>query len=229
MNVLVIDVGGTNVKIRQTGRVEPIRIPSGPDLTAKAMVTKVKKATPDWSYDVVSVGLPSPVMNSRLLHEPVNLGGGWVDFDFTAGFGKPVKLINDAAMQALGSYRGGRMLFLGLGTGLGSAAIFEGVLQPMELGHLPYRKEKTFEDYIGVRGLERMGPRRWEKHVHAVVEILRTALQADYVVLGGGNIKKLETLPEHTTRGDNANAFVGGERLWADPTTVPTSPRPFEP
>ncbi len=223
MNILVIDVGGTNIKIRLCGRPEPIRIPSGPDLTAKAMVTKVKKATADWSYDVVSIGLPSPVMNGQLLHEPINLGGGWVGFDFAAGFGKPVKLINDAAMQALGSYRGGRMLFLGLGTGLGSAAIFEGVLQPMELAHLPYRKEKTFEDYIGLRGLERTGKAKWEGHVHAVVEILRTALQADYVVLGGGNVKKLEKLPPHTTRGDNMNAFVGGERLWAPnlPTAEP--------
>ncbi len=215
MNVLVIDVGGTNIKIRLSGRAEPIKIPSGPDLTAKSMVAKVLKATADWTYDVVSIGLPSPVINGQLLHEPVNLGGGWVGFDFAAGFGRPVKLINDAAMQALGSYRGGRMLFLGLGTGLGSAAIFDGVLQPMELAHLPYRKERTFEDYIGVRGLERVGQERWEGHVHAVVEILRAALQADYVVLGGGNIKKLEALPEHTTRGDNTNAFVGGERLWA--------------
>ncbi len=225
MNVLVIDVGGTNIKIRLSGGSEPIRIPSGPDLTAASMVAAVRKATADWSYDVVSVGLPTPVMKGELLHEPVNLGGGWVGFDFARKFAKPVKLINDAAMQALGSYRGGRMLFLGLGTGLGSAVIFDGVLQPMELGHLPYRKEQSFEDYLGVRGLERMGPEKWERHVHLVVGILQAALQAEYVVLGGGNVKKLEALPDHTTRGDNTNAFVGGERLWAPDLPV-AEPRP---
>ncbi len=214
MNVLVIDVGGTHIKVHRSGRDEPLRIDSGPDLTAEAMVDKVKAATKGWPFDVVSIGLPSPVVKGHLLHEPVNLGGGWVGLDFAAAFGKPVKLINDAAMQALGSYRGGRMLFLGLGTGLGSAAIFDGVLQPMELAHLPYRKGKTFEDYVGVRGLEKRGPVKWARHVHLVVEKLREALQADSVVLGGGNAKKLETLPEHATLGDNANAFIGGERLW---------------
>ena len=204
MNVLVIDVGGTHIKLRQAGREEPTRIDSGPDLTAEAMVAKVKAATARWQYDVVSIGLPAPVINDRLLHEPVNLGGGWVPFDFAAAFGKPVKLINDAAMQALGSYHGGRMLFLGLGTGLGSAAIFDGVLQPMELAH----------DYVGAKGLEKRGPVEWARHVHVVVGKLREALQADYVVLGGGNSKTLETLPDHATLGDNANAFIGGERLW---------------
>ena len=216
MNVLVIDVGGTHIKVHQAGRDEPTKIDSGPDLTAEAMVAKVTAATAGWRYDVVSIGLPGPVINGRLLHEPGNLGGGWVECDFAAAFGKPVKLINDAAMQALGSYRGGRMLFLGLGTGLGSAVIFEGVLQPMELAHLPYRKGKSFEDYVGVKGLEKRGPAKWARHVHVVVDKLREALQADYVVLGGGNAKKLESLPEHTTLGDNANAFIGGERLWAD-------------
>jgi polyphosphate glucokinase len=228
MNVLVIDVGGTNIKVRLSGTTDSIRILSGPSLTAQSMVAGVLKATAGWSYDVVSVGLPTPVRHGKLLHEPTNLGGGWADFDFAAGFAKPVKLINDAAMQALGSYRGGQMLFLGLGTGLGSAMIFDGVLHPMELGHLPYRKGQTFEDYLGVRGLHRMGPEKWQRHVHRVVEILRTALQGESVVLGGGNVKKLKTLPEHTTRGDNTNAFVGGERLWT-PVSDPTDTQPFEP
>jgi polyphosphate glucokinase len=215
MKVLVIDVGGTHIKSHLRGRGEPVKIDSGPRLTAKGMVAKVKAATADWRYDAVTIGFPGPVIDGRPRHEPVNLGGGWVRFDFAAAFRKPVKIINDAAMQALGSYRGGRMLFLGLGTGLGTTAIFDHFVIPMELAHLPYKEGETYEDYVGLRGLEQRGRARWERHVHHVADILRQALLADYVVLGGGNAKKLKGLPDLSTLGDNANAFVGGERLWA--------------
>jgi polyphosphate glucokinase len=217
MRVLVIDVGGTHVKLLATGRREPVKIDSGPTLTAAAMVKAVKAATRDWSYDVVSIGFPGPVIHGRPLREPHNLGTGWVRFDFDRAFGKPVRIINDAAMQALGSYAGGRMLFLGLGTGLGAAAIDDGHLEPMEIAHLEYKKGKTYEDYLGTRGLERQGRRRWERRVHEIAEQLRSALVCDYVVLGGGNAKLLKSLPPRTRIGDNANAFVGGFKLWQRP------------
>lgn len=178
------------------------------------MVRDVKKMTPDWKYDAISIGFPGPVVLGKPLHEPRNLGGGWVGFDFRQAFGKPVKIVNDAAMQALGSYHGGRMLFLGLGTGLGSAMVVDGIVQPMELAHLPYKKGKTYEDYIGLRGLEHSGKKKWRRHVFDIVERLRAALEPDYVVLGGGNVKKLKALPEGAKRGDNENAFRGGFRLW---------------
>ena len=178
------------------------------------MVAQVKRLTADWDYKAVSMGYPGPVTHGRPLREPLNLGPGWMRFDFQKAFGCPVKIINDAAMQALGSYQGGRMLFLGLGTGLGSAMIVDGVLEPMELAHLPYRK-RTYEDYLGLRGLQRLGKKKkWERHVFKVVEILREGLEADYVVLGGGNVKKLKNLPPKARRGDNQNAFLGGFRLW---------------
>jgi polyphosphate glucokinase len=216
MRVLVADVGGTNIKASMGGPERPLKIPSGPDLTAAAMVEKVKEATQGWDYDAVSVGFPGPVRDGRPAHEPKNLGSGWVGFDFDAAFGKPVRVINDAAMQALGSYEGGRMLFLGLGTGLGSALVFEGVLAPLELAHLPYRKGETYEDYIGLRGYERMGRKKWQEHVEDVVALLKHGLQADYVVLGGGQTKKLTSLPPDTRVGSNANAITGGLRLWND-------------
>jgi polyphosphate glucokinase len=212
--VLVVDVGGTNVKLLASGQREPRKIPSGPSLTPRGMVPRIKEAVADWSYDVVSIGVPTPVIHGRPLHEPHNLGKGWLRFDFAKAFGRPVRMINDAAMQALGSYRGGRMLFLGLGTGLGSAMVVDGIVEPMELAHLPYKKRCSFEDYLGLRGIERLGRKRWEHHVAAVVEQLVEALEPDYVVLGGGNAKKLKKLPKKAVLGNNRNAFRGGFRLW---------------
>jgi polyphosphate glucokinase len=215
--ILVVDVGGTHIKVLATGQKEPIKIPSGPDMTPKKMVKEVLKATSGWEYDAVSIGYPGPVVHGHPLTEPHNLGGGWVGFDFKKAFGHPVKIVNDAAMQALGIYHGGRMLFLGLGTGLGSAMIVYGILEPMEIAHLPYRKGRTFEDYLGIRGLKRLGKKRWRRHVAKVVEQLKTALEADYVVLGGGNSKLLGALPPGCKLGDNSTAFTGGFRLWGDP------------
>lgn len=212
--VLVIDVGGTHVKVLADGQKEPVKIPSGPTMTARQMVAAVRKATAGWKYSVVSIGYPGPVLHHQPVTEPHNLGGGWVGFDFKRAFGRPVKLVNDAAMQALGSYAGKRMLFLGLGTGLGSALIVDGVLQPMELAHLPYKNGRTYEDYIGNSGLERLGKKRWRRHVFDVVERLKNALEADYVVIGGGNAKLLKETPPGCRMGDNANAFKGGVRLW---------------
>lgn len=214
INVLVVDVGGTNVKILVTGKHEPRKIPSGPAMTARAMVKAVQKHTLDWSYDSISLGYPGAVRNGGPVAEPKNLGSGWVKFNFEKAFEKPVKVINDAAMQALGGYEGGRMLFLGLGTGLGSAMITDGVLVPMELAHLRYRKGRTYEDYVGLRGLKRYGKKTWRRYVMDVVTMLRTALQADYVVLGGGNAKKLGKLPKWARLGNNHHAFTGGFRLW---------------
>jgi predicted NBD/HSP70 family sugar kinase len=211
--VLVIDVGGTNVKVLATGRKEPVRIPSGPGMTAAQMVKKVRQAVAGWKYSCVTIGYPGPVLHNRPLAEPHNLGRGWVGFDFRKAFGCPVKLVNDAAMQALGSYEGRSMLFLGLGTGLGSALIVDGVLEPMELAHLPYRKG-TYEDYVGLAGLKRLGKKKWRRRVADVVEKLKGALEADYVVLGGGNATLLKELPKGARLGDNANAFRGGIRLW---------------
>ena len=217
MKTLVIDVGGTHVKILATGEREHRQVDSGPKMTARQMVSAVKRLARGWSYDHVSIGFPGPVVHGHPVAEPRNLGGGWMGFDFRRAFGRPVKMVNDAAMQALGSYRGGRMLFLGLGTGLGSALIIDGVLEPMELAHLPYRNGHTFEHYVGVRGLERLGKRRWRKCVVDVVERLRAALGADDVVIGGGNAAKIAKPPPGTRLGDNANAFLGGIRLWEDP------------
>jgi polyphosphate glucokinase len=214
MKVLVIDVGGTHVKVLVTGEKTHRRAESGPTMTAEQMVAAVKDLVADWTYEVASIGYPGPVIDNRPLHEPNNMGAGWVGFDFGAAFGCPVKVINDAAMQALGSYKGGRLLFLGLGTGLGSAMVVDGRVQPMELGHLPYRKGRTYEDYIGLRGLRRLGRKRWRHHVFVVVEKLQAALQPDDVVIGGGNAKRLTELPVGCRLGDNANAFSGGFKLW---------------
>lgn len=213
MNVLVVDVGGTNVKMLATGQTERRRFPSGPNLTAEQMVAQVRKLTEDWKHDAVSIGYPGPVLHNRPLTEPHNLGTGWVGFDYEAAFGCPVKIVNDAAMQALGSYRGGKMLFLGLGTGLGTTLIVDGLVEPMELAHLPYKKG-TFEDYVGNRGYERLGEKKWRRHVADVVARLVAALRPDEVVLGGGNVKKLEELPPGCRAGNNADAFLGGFRLW---------------
>ena len=212
MRILVIDVGGTHVKAWATGRTRPTKIPSGPTLTAKRMVRLVRQAVAGWKYSVVSIGYPGPVLHGRPVSEPRNLGRGWVGFDFAKAFSCPVKVINDAAMQALGSYKGGRMLFLGLGTGLGTALIIDGVLEPMELAHLPYKNGRTFEDYVGKTGLKRLGKKKWRRHVLDVVTRLQAALQADDVVIGGGNAKLLRTLPPAVRLG--TNALIGGSRLW---------------
>jgi polyphosphate glucokinase len=218
MKILVIDIGGTHLKIYATGHREAVKVPSGPTLTPKKMVKAVREATADWNYSVVSIGYPGPVVHGKPLHDPANLGKGWVGFDFAKAFGRPVKIINDAAMQALGSYRGGRMLFLGLGTGLGSALIVDGVLEPMELAHLPYKHGRSFEEHVGAAALKRVGEKKWIKGVYEVVAQLKNALQADYVVLGGGNSKRLSTLPPDTFAGDNENACQGGFRLWHSET-----------
>jgi polyphosphate glucokinase len=212
LKILVVDVGGTNVKLK---------IPSGPTLTAGNAVKVVKAATRGWDFERISLGYPGPIINGRPLREPHNLGGGWVGFDFQKAFGIPVRIINDAAMQALGSYKGGRMLFLGLGTGLGSAMIVNGALEPMELAHLLYKNGKTYEDYLGLRGILRLGKKRWRRHVAKVTKILKDSLGADYVVLGGGNSKKLKELPPGAELGSNDNAFLGGLRLWQQATKGP--------
>ena len=214
MKVLVLDVGGTNLKLRLSGEAVPTKIPSGKSFTPRDLVTAVKEVMAGKTYDAVSIGFPAAVVKGRIAHEPHNLGPGWVKFDFQKALGKPVKLINDAAMQALGSYEGGTMLFLGLGTGLGSALVTGGKVAPLELAHLPYRKGE-YEDYVGLRGYEKYGKKKWRGNVSTVVALLKAALVADYVVLGGGQTKLLKELPEGCRRGDNANAFKGGERVWA--------------
>jgi len=212
--VLVIDVGGTNVKLLATGQKEPRKYPSGPAMTPQKMVSLVKRAVSDWEFDCISLGYPGPIINGHPLREPHNLGRGWVGFNFQKAFGCPVKILNDAAMQAVGSYKGGRMLFLGLGTGLGSAMIVNGILQPMELAHLIYKNGKSYEDYLGLRGLERSGKKKWRRCVAKITKQLKVALEADYVVLGGGNSKKLKELPPGARLGSYDNAFLGGFRMW---------------
>ncbi len=213
MNVLVIDIGGTNVKFLATAQAEPRRFPSGPAMTPQAMVSGVKQHTEDWKYDVASIGYPGRVHHGRIVAEPKNLAPEWIGFDFESAFGCPVKIVNDAGMQALGSYHGGLLLFLGLGTGLGSALVADGVVVPMEVAHLPY-KNGTYEDYVGLRGLKRLGKKKWRRHVAVGVSRLVTALNPDDVVLGGGNTKKLKVLPSGCRAGHNVNAFAGGFRLW---------------
>jgi polyphosphate glucokinase len=215
MNVLVVDVGGTNVKLLATGQSERRKFASGPTLTPEKMVADVKDLASDWKYDVVSIGYPGPVLHGHPAAEPHNLAPGWVGFDYQAAFGCPVKVVNDAAMQALGSYNGGKLLFLGLGTGLGTTLIVDGIVEPLELAHLPYKKG-TYEDYVGLRGMERVGKKKWRRNVEDVVAHLIAALGPNDVVLGGGNVKELKGLPPLCRVGDNANAFLGGFRLWED-------------
>jgi polyphosphate glucokinase len=212
--VLAIDVGGSHVKTRLSGRREMRQFESGPTLTPRRMVSKVLALNGDLKYDVVSIGYPGVVVHGKIITEPFNLGRGWVGFDFRKAFGRPTQIMNDAAMQAIGSYEGGRMLFLGLGTGLGSALIVDDVVAPMELAHLPYKRGRTYEDYVGDRGRQRLGPKKWRKVVTEIVEQLRQALEADYVVLGGGNARKLKKLPRNARLGNNDFAFVGGFRVW---------------
>ena len=213
MDILVIDIGGTHVKLLASGQKDRREFPSGPKLTPKQMVAGVKKMTSDWKFRVISMGYPGKVLRGRPFAEPRNLGRGWVGFDYVAAFGHPVRIMNDAAMQALGSYRGGTMLFLGLGTGLGSALIADGVLEPMELSQLPYKKG-TYEGYLGLRGLKRLGKKKWRENVENVVAEMKDALEVDDVVIGGGNVKRLKRLPPGCRAGDNDNAFVGGFLLW---------------
>ena len=221
MKILVVDVGGTHVKLLVTGQNETRKLPSGPELTPDIMVQGVKELVHDWDYDVVTVGYPGLVIAGKVVAEPHNMGPGWVDFNLEQAFGRPVKLLNDAAMQALGSNEGdGIMLFLGLGTGLGSALVAHGVVVPLELAHLGYKKT-TFEDYVGLRGLEENGKKKWRQHVEEVVATLRAAFNPDDIVLGGGNVKKLKELPPGCRLGANTNAFLGGFRLWDPKATAP--------
>jgi hypothetical protein len=219
--VLVIDIGGSHVKALASGRRLPVKLASGPNLTPRQMVDRVRDATKGWQYDVVTIGYPGPVVKGKIAREPYNLGRGWKGFDFARAFGRPVRLINDAAMQALGSYAGRRMLFLGLGTGLGTTLVNDGTVIPLELAHLPYQNGKTYEEYLGQAGLDRLGKKKWTAHVFDVVDRLLHALVADYAVLGGGNARLLDTLPPHTRRGANANAFRGGFRVWQNDGSAP--------
>ena len=216
MNVLVVDIGGSHVKIMVTGHDQKRQTESGPTMTAKQMTDAVLAMAEGWAFDVVSIGYPGPVVHGKPVLEPRHLGPGWVGFDFAGAFGCPVKVVNDALLQAVGSYKGGRMLFLGLGTGLGTAMIVENVGQPMELAHLPYRDGRTFEDFLGEAALERLGVAAWRREVASVVARLQAALEPDDVVLGGGNVRLLRDLPPGCRRGNNANAFAGGFRLWGD-------------
>lgn len=214
VKILVVDVGGTNIKVLASGRRVPVKIPSGPRMTPSSMVRAIHAVARDWDYEAVSIGFPGPVKNGRPTQEPWNLGKGWVGFDFKKAFGRPVRIINDAAMQALGSYAGGNMLFIGLGTGLGSAMVRGGTLIPMELAHLPYKHGLTYEEYLGEAGMHRLGEHDWRKEVAKVAKLFIAAFEVDYVVFGGGNSKRLKKLPPHTRLGDNANAFKGGFRMW---------------
>jgi predicted NBD/HSP70 family sugar kinase len=215
MRVLVIDIGGSNVKFLASGQAEPKKFPSGPDLTPAKMVAGVKKLAANWEYEAISIGIPGPVLLGQLILDPRNLGPGWVGFDFSSAFGVPVKLVNDAAMQALGSYKGGKMLFFGLGTGLGTALVMNGVAESREIAHLPYKK-RTYEDYIGIHGRKRLGRKKWQKHVEQIVAMFIDRIHVDDIVLGGGEVKSLKKLPNRCRAGDNANAFLGGFRLWEE-------------
>ncbi len=214
MKVLAIDVGGTHIKLLVSTKSKRRRFASGPKMTPAEMVKRVKELSVDWKYRAISIGYPGLVVQGRIAAEPRNLGPGWVGFDFAQAFDRPVRIVNDAAMQALGSYEKGRLLFLGLGTGLGSAMVVDGRVEPMELGHLPYRKGRTYEDYVGADGLKRLGKKKWRKHVWKVIEVLRAALEPDTVVVGGGNAKRLSDPPKGVRFGENSDAFKGGFLLW---------------
>ena len=218
--VLAIDVGGSHVKIQSSAGGEERKAVSGPKMNAASMADAVEKLAEGMAFDVVAIGYPGPVVHNKILTDPHNLAPGWVGFDFAKRFGKPVRIVNDALMQAIGSYEGGSMLFLGLGTGLGAAMIVENVAQPMELAHLPYRKGRTYEDYLGEASLDKRGHDKWQKHVFDTVEQLAAAMQPDYVVIGGGNATKLDHMPSNARQGDNSNAFKGGFALWLDKKLV---------
>jgi transaldolase len=220
MRILVIDIGGNNIKVSSTEHPEPLKIKSGPSLTPEKMVSGVKEKIREWQYDAITVGYPGAVIHGHIASEPFNLGHGWVRFDFEKNFDHPVKVLNDAAIQAIGSYKGGRMLFLGLGTGLGTTMIIDGIVEPMELAHLPYKKGHTYEDYLGRKGLERYGKKKWRRRVNEIAEKLKAALEADYVVLGGGNARLIKNAPEGTILGKNSNAAIGGIRVWTDQNLI---------
>jgi polyphosphate glucokinase len=228
MKVLVIDIGGTHIKVASSDMRVPIRILSGPTMTAEKMTQQVLAATEGWTYDCISIGYPGPVEHDHPLGEPHNLGAGWIDFPYSKALGKPIRFINDAAMQALGGYKGGRMLFLGTGTGLGSAMIFDGTVIPLELAHLPYKKGRTYEEYIGLAGLELRGKKRWRKSVLDIVARLQAAFVCDYVLLGGGNAKLMKDLPDHVIIGANSNAIDGGLKLWETVDSAATAHRPLK-
>jgi polyphosphate glucokinase len=224
MKVLVIDIGGTHIKVASSDMRVPIKILSGPTMTASRMAQQVLAATEGWSYDCISIGYPGPVVHDRPLAEPHNLGAGWIDFSYSKAFGKPIRFINDAAMQALGGYKGGHMLFLGTGTGLGSTLIYDGTVIPLELAHLPYKKGRTYEDYIGLSGLQLRGKKRWRRSVLDIINRLQAAFVCDYVLLGGGNARLMKGLPPHVILGANSNAIDGGIRLWDNAVVVPPVP-----
>jgi polyphosphate glucokinase len=228
MNTLVIDIGGTHIKLLATGKKVAVKIPSGRKMTPQTMVKDVLAATSDWKYDRISIGYPGVVVRGKPITNPHNLGRGWVGFKYEEALGKPVRMINDAAMQALGSYQGGSMLFLGIGTGLGSALIVDGMLEPLELAHLPYKNDMTYEQYTGKAALLRLGKKRWRKYVLDIVKKLRKAMEVDYVELGGGNAELVGTLPKGVRLGDNANAFRGGFALWEDAKKSKKKARPPE-
>ncbi len=217
MSVLVIDIGGTHVKVKTPEQKEPAKLKSGTEMTPALMVRRVLEASAKWRYDRVSIGYPGVVVHDKPLHDPVNLSAGWVGFDYPRAFQRPLRMANDAAMQALGSYEDGRMLFLGLGTGLGSAMVVDGIVQPMELAHLRFKGKKTYEDVLGLRGLEKLGEEKWTAQVFKIGRSLMQAMNADYVVLGGGDVQKIEVMPEGFKRGSNDNAFKGGVDLWNQP------------
>lgn len=218
--VLAIDIGGSHVKIRSSAGGDERKAESGKAMSGADMVAAVKAMAKGMKYDVIAMGYPGPVVHDKPLRDPANLGEGWVGFDYAAAFGCPVRIVNDALMQAIGSYQGGRMLFLGLGTGLGAAMIVENVAQPMEIAHLPYRKGKSYEHYVAEAYREKKGDKTWRKRVFDVVGLLTAALEPDYVVIGGGNVEKLDKLPPKCRRGDNALAFDGGFRLWKDESLI---------
>lgn len=220
MKVLVIDVGGTNIKLSVSGSDEVRKIPSGRLLTPQQLVDSIRPIIADWDYDAITLGLPTPIRDGKPRVEPINLGGGWLDYEFTPHFDKPIKLINDAAMQALGSYAGGTMLFIGLGTGMGTALVTERGVLPTELAHLPYRKKRTFEQYVGTAALDEFGKKKWRMIVADVICRLYNALGVDYIVVGGGNAKLLEDPPGYVRIGSNRNAFIGGVRLWEEFTAA---------
>lgn len=220
LRVLAIDVGGSHVKIQCDATGDERKTVSGPTMTAAEMVKKVKSMAEGLQFDAVTMGYPGPVLHNRILAEPFNLGAGWTSFDFAAAFNAPLRIVNDAMMQAVGSYNGGRMLFLGLGTGLGAALVIDNVCVPLEVGHLPYRKGRSFEDYLSEASLEKRGRTKWRKHVFKVAKLMMRAFRPDYIVLGGGNVEQLDKLPPHAIRGDNANAFTGGFRIWTDTRLV---------
>jgi polyphosphate glucokinase len=214
MGILAVDIGGSHVKFRTELQKTHVSVVSGPDFTPARMVDAIAEHAADWDFDRVTLGYPGPVTRDRPLLEPHNLGAGWVKFDYAKAFKRPVRMINDAAMQALGAYRGGRMLFLGLGTGLGSALVLDSVVQPMELAHLPWRRNKTYEELLGERALIREGKKAWRKIVGRALEDLSAAFQVEYIVLGGGNAKRIKDVPENVFIGSNEDAFTGGFRIW---------------